>query len=60
MKKRPEHRRYRLAARFERAARKLSGQEKRWLLGRLHDLQSGKPDRDFWVLDLESGRWRRL
>jgi len=60
MKTRPEHRSYELSARFERAVRRLPGQQKRWLLDRLRAPQSGKLDRDFWVLDMESGQWRRL
>ena len=60
MKKRPEHRRYELPARFERAVRQLPAEQKRWLLHRLRAPQSDKLDRDFWVLDLENGQWRQL
>ena len=57
MKKRPERRKYDLATRFERAVRQLPGKQKRWLLDRLRAPQS---DRDFWILDLDSGEWRPL
>jgi hypothetical protein len=60
MKKRPAPRRQELAVRFERAVRRLPGRQKRWLLNRLRTPQAGKPDRDFWVLDVPSGQWRRL
>jgi hypothetical protein len=60
MKTRPEQHRYKLAARFERAVRQLPGRQKRWLLERLRAPQSGKLERDFWVLDTKSGQWRRL
>jgi hypothetical protein len=60
MKTRPEQRRYKLTARFERAVRQLPGRQKRWLLERLRAPQSGTLERDFWVLDTKSGQWRRL
>lgn len=60
MKTRPEDRRDELAARFERAVRQLPGNQKRWLLDRLRAPRSGKRERDFWVLDVQSGQWRRL
>ncbi|RPI57781.1 MAG: hypothetical protein EHM56_03260 [Chloroflexi bacterium] len=60
MKKRPERRRYELAVRFERAVRQLPGKQQRWLLDRLRAPQTGELDRDFWILDMDSGQWRRL
>lgn len=58
--KKPPGRKYELAARFERAVRQLPGSDKRRLLDRLCGPRSDEPDRDFYVLDLETGRWRRL
>jgi hypothetical protein len=60
MKTRPQQRRPELSARFERAVRRLPGEQKRWLLGRLRAPRSGRLDRDFWVFDMASGQWRRL
>jgi hypothetical protein len=60
MKKRPEAHRYELAPRFERAVRRLPAKQQRWLLDRLRAPRTGKVERDFWALDLESGEWRRL
>ncbi len=60
MKTRPEQRSDELSGRFERAVRQLPGKQQRWLLGRLRAPQAGKLDRDFWVLDMKSGQWRRL
>ena len=60
MVKRPGRPRYDLSARFEQAVRQLPGGQRRWLLDRLRATEAGKRERDFWVLDPASGRWRRL
>jgi hypothetical protein len=60
MKKRPGRRKHDLAIRFERAVRQLPGRDRRWLLERLRTPRSGTIERDFYVLDVESGRWVRL
>ena len=60
MKRRPGRRKHDLAIRFERGVRQLPGRDKRWLLERLRTPRSGAAERDFYVLDVESGRWVRL
>jgi len=60
MKKRPGRRKHDLAVRFERGVRQLPGRDRRWLLDRLRAPRPGAAERDFYVLDVESGRWVRL